>query len=199
MHEHYILFYINDFNKIVIELEESLNEVHCCYEASIALMHGNERFDMSSHSVRDFLADLKYFAQQLVDSKLQLHESIKQDIGFLLNEDLQYKPGLFTIQKNGRDSWVGYNYLLVMGYREAVWFYNAADNGIVCEVTPKFPFSYRNHLKDSEYIPYKQWIKDYKPCFTTQASLSYVREWIERCNTILAKIESNIQKWHADE
>ena len=199
MHEHYISFLIDDVDKIVIELEESVDKVHCCYEAPVVLIHDNKRFDLSSHSVRDFLTDLRCFAQQLMSNTLQLHKSITQeDIGFLFNEDLQYKPGLFIVQKNGRDSWIGYNYLLIMSYREAVWFYNAPDDAIMCEVTPRYPFSYRNYEKDPNYIPYKTWIKNYKPYFTTKASPHFIAEWITQSDTILKTIEENIQKWHED-
>lgn len=194
MSKHHISFLINDSNRLIIELEESLDNVHCCYEAPIILLHNNKKIDLSSHSIRDFVSDINYFAKQLTDNKLQLHESIIQDIGFLLNEDLQYKPGLFTIQKKGHDSWVGYAYLLVMGYKETVWFYNSPDSAIICEVTPKFPFSYKNYKKDLNYIPYKNWIKNYKPYFITHASSSFIQEWITQSENILKMIEENIRR-----
>jgi hypothetical protein len=196
MSNHYIQFRINNLNSIVIKLEESLEMVHCCYEAPIILIHEKKEITLSDHSVREFVQDLKYFAEQLVCNQLQLHESITKDPGFLLNEDLQYKPGLFTTQTDGYDSWIGYNYLLVMGSQKVVWFYNTSDGKIIYEVTPKFPFSYRNYAKDKNYIPYKTWIKNYKPYFITQASPHFIAEWITQSDTILKIIEKNIKRYH---
>jgi len=47
-------------------------------------------------------------------------------------------------------------------------------------------------MRDPGYIPYKEWIKSYKPYFTVQTSPLFIEDWIEQANAILEYIESNI-------
>ena len=189
-----LIFKINTTTKVVIEVEESLGEAHCCTEGLVALYYNDQKFDLSNHSVRECLQDFKYMAEKLLKKELQLHESITKDIGFLFNEELQYKPGLVQVQRGDSYIWVGYDYLLIMGYAMAVWLYNKNDGSVVCEASPKFPFSYRNVEKDKDYIPYNKWLKNYKPYFIEEASLDLIKEWISLAADSLVKIQQNIDR-----
>lgn len=187
-----IIFQINDATKIIITLDEGTEDAHCCTECSAALFCNNITFDLSTHSLRDCMQDFKYAAEKLIKNELRLHKSITEDIGFLLNEELQFKPGLFQVKRGDISLWVGYDYLLIMGYSSAVWLYNKNDGAIICEVSPKFPFSYRNSAKDEDYVPYKKWIKEYKPYCVIEASFESIKEWIPLAERILGQIQKNI-------
>ena len=187
-----IIFKINSVTKIVITLEEALEHAHCCTECSVTFSYNNIAFDLSIHSLRECMQDFKYAAEKLLKNELQLHKSITEDIGFLLNEELQFKSELFQVKRGGTSLWVGYDYLLVMGYHTVVWLYNKSNGTIICEVSPKFPFSYRNLAKDENYVPYKKWIKKYEPYCIIEASLELVREWVPLAEYILEQIQKNI-------
>jgi hypothetical protein len=187
-----IVFKINATTKIIITLDELLEHAHCCTECSVTLFYNDIAFDLSTHSLRDCLQDFKCAAGKLVKNELQLHESITEDIGFLLNEELQFKPGLFQVKRGDAFLWVGYDYLLIMGYSIAVWLYNKSDGTIICEVSPKFPFSYRNSAKDENYVPYNKWIKKYEPYCIIEASLETIREWVFLADRILGQIQKKI-------
>lgn len=187
-----IVFKINTTTKIIITLEEAPEHAHCCTECSVTLFYNNIAFDLSTHSLRECMQDFKYAAEKLVKNELQLHKSITEDIGFLLNEELQFKPGLFQVKRGDTSLWVGYDYLLIMGYGTAVWLYNKSDGTIIGELSPKFPFSYRNSAKDENYVPYKKWIKKYEPYCIIEASFELIREWIPLADRILEQIKKNI-------
>ncbi len=187
-----IVFEINSIAKIIITLQETLEYAHCCTECSVTLLYNDVSFDLSTHSLRECMQDFKYTAKKLIKNKLQLHQSITEDIGFLLNEELQFKPGLFQIKRKGVSLWIGYDYLLIMGYTAAVWLYNKSDGTIICEVSSKFPFSYRNLAKNENYVPYKKWIKKYEPYFIIKASFESINKWIPLAEHILKQIQKNI-------
>jgi hypothetical protein len=197
MSQHQLEFSINDTNKIIIDLAEPLGKVHCCYEVPILLIHENKTFDLGNYSVREYANDLKNIAKKIVANELQLHESITKDIGFLLNEALQYKSGLFEVPNGSSTWWVGYQYCLSMCGKVALWFYSDTPDGrIIFEATPIFPFSYRNYDKDPNYISYRKWMKTYKPYFIAEASMSCIKQWIGQANIILEQIEKNIAREH---
>jgi len=187
-----IIFKINSVATIIITLEEALEDAHCCTECTITFFCDNIAFDLSTHSLRECMQDFKYFSEKLVKNELQLHNSITQDIGFLLNEELQFKSGLFQAKRGEASLWVGYDYLLIMGYSAVVWLYNKSNGTIICEISSKFPFSYRNLAKDENYVPYRKWIKKYEPYCIIEASLDSIREWIFLAEHILKQIQKNI-------
>lgn len=187
-------FIINDNNKIVLFLEEALDELHCCSEASIQLFHNGKKFHETCYSVREYLITIKHIAENALNHKAQLHKSITQNIGFLLNEELQYKPGLYFTDQGKTSWWVGYEYCLSMAEKVGMWLYNDIHGGILFEATPIFPFTYRNYAKDPNYVPYKTWIKTYKPYFITEASAKSIQKWPILADAILIQIEENIQK-----
>ena len=192
MNKYNIIFPIDDVDKIIIGLEERLEKVHCCYDASITLLYGDRVFGAGRDSIREYLINLKNIAQKVVDNTLQLHASIEKDIGFLLNEELQYKPGLFQMKHADGEWWVGYQYCLSVGGKLGLWLYNDANGRIFFEATPVYPFSYRNSAKDKHYTPYNKWIRGYKPYFITEIPVNLVHQWLETAQSCLASIEHTI-------
>lgn len=93
-----IVFKLNEQEKIVIELEESLENVDSCYQGYMNFYRDNAilcRFSLDT--IRYYLATLQILLKSALVDKLQLHESITLDIGFLDNEDCQEKRTLFMM------------------------------------------------------------------------------------------------------
>jgi hypothetical protein len=187
-----IEFVINPTTKFIINLEEPLHAVHCCYDVSVTLIHEDRIFDaIKRETVDEIVNNFKCFAEEALRNELQLHESITQDLGLLFNEDCQFKPGLFQVPNPAGFWWVGNRYALTTANKLATWLYNDSQGTIIFEATPIFPFSYRNHKKDPNYVPYWKWIKTYKPYFITEASRECIESWITKANPILKQIEEN--------
>jgi len=132
---------------------------------------------------------LKNFLIAALDGKLQLHESISQDIGYLYNQELQNKSGLFFIQLDNRDFWIGRDYLLWAFEYMATWIYNAPNGDIVFAVTPLYQGSFLSTQKTM--MSYAKWMKTYKPHLMVILSRKIVQRWLAQTNSILEQIDKN--------
>jgi hypothetical protein len=183
------VFKVNNELKIIMVVEEPLNEIDCCAEAPIYLIQDDKRIILSKDSVRENMQVLSNVLRLALNSALLLHESIKEDIGYLLNEEFQDKPGLTYKKLENRDHWVGFIHLL-WSCDTATWIYNDKDGRIIIEFTPV----YGGHFKDDYPINYDQWLKNYKPYLITKISKETAKEWLIQAETILDLIENNIKK-----
>lgn len=194
MSEFKIIFPIDNDTKIIIGLEEPIEKTHCCYEASIALYYENSKFNGGHIALREYLLNIKNIAENVAQGKFKLHESLHNDVGFLLNEELQGKPGLHYVKTEESSWWIGYTYCLSLGGKLGMWLYNNQEGNSIFEATPIYPFSYRNYEKDPGYIPYKKWIKGYEPYCIIQTTPSQLEDWVRQANVILGYIEKNMHK-----
>jgi hypothetical protein len=197
-------FSLSKAEQIIIELEDSLEEVHCCYSAKIAFMQNKKKFFIGNDSVRHNLELLKGLLTKALKNKLKLHKSITTDIGYLDNEYLRLLynddpsiKSIFSYEKLGESKrWVGDKYHL-WGYgSRGVWIYNDIDGSIIFEVTPAYAggFAY-----PEKCIPYNKWIKKYKPYLIRIIPQEVAQQWLDQTNAILKQIEKNIKRLIAED
>jgi len=141
-----------------------------------------------------------------LENELSLDTSINEDIGFMYN---QYDYLFWTKDSIVVDDfvhelsettpvWVGMRYQLWMTKKYVTWLYNDNNGLIIFEVTPLYPFSYRNSSKEQDYITYKKWIKNYKSCLTRTISREVAQQWFEQANKIEIQIADNIERWQRE-
>lgn len=183
------VFKLSNALQIIMVVKEPLNEIHCCTEAPIYLIHGDKRIVLSKDSIRENMQVLSNVLKRALNDELRLHESIKKDIGYLLNEEFQGNAGLTYKKLEGRDHWVGFIHL-IWSYHIATWIYNDEEGKIIIEFTPV----YEGHFKDDHSINYAEWLKDYKPYLITKISKETAEEWLIQADSILEQIENNIKR-----
>ena len=82
MNKYAIVFTLNNTEKIVVELEGPLNEIHCCYSASIAFFQKKKRTFLVEDTVHETMRTLNICLKKALNKKLKLDKSITKDIGF---------------------------------------------------------------------------------------------------------------------
>src|SRR5437016_11155825 len=116
MNKNEIIFFLNENEKIVINLEDPLEEVHCCYEAPVAFIKNSKRYSLSQDAVFYNIKFMRSLLKKCLNKELKLHESIHENIGYLyaqysfywFDKEISQQLGLvFT-----GDSWVGFKHLL---------------------------------------------------------------------------------------
>lgn len=203
MRQNVITFYLNETEKIILHLDKPLKQIHCCSEASIYFIQGDQKYLLAKDSILFKLQSLKGILMEALDNRLLLHISINKDIGYMYNEHRQGKSG-FVYEMDPilqYDSWVGYKYLL-WGLQNIAWIYNNTAQEIIFEITPCFPgdatYQNPNEPLSAEEIAnshwYEQWIKDYKPILIRKIPRKIAQTWLKQTNDILNTIETNIRE-----
>lgn len=192
MNKFAITFKINASEKIMIEATDSIKEMSpCCYEVSFVFIKNSTRWVLWHDFINVGLQELKYHLEKTLNNEFKLHESINKDIGFLSNEESQGKQGFFYKKVENYNHWIGQNYALWSSDTQA-WLYNNDDGEIILEITPSYPWHY-NDPKDNEcFVPYEDWIKDYKPLLITKIPKEIAKKWLKQCDVTLQKLQKNI-------
>lgn len=141
------------------------------------------------------LVTLNNLLKRAIADKLQLHESINKDIGFLWNEVLQDKGEMFpAYQLGGIEHWVGEKYLLwsVPG-KYSTWLYQRGSE-IFLEITPVYPWHFSEPKPTDQYYSYEEFIKNYKPLAVVEISKETAQRWLQQIEALLKIIEQNDAK-----
>jgi hypothetical protein len=160
----------------------------------------------------DLLIGMKYagcmesFVEKLsnaVAGNLYLHPSIKNNLGYLWNEEFQQKSGLFYIPtEDGTSSyWVGLNYFLWGTQGDAnpyasTWLYNDEHGNIVLEVTEMYRWSMKEYDEKEgiSFVSYEEFMKDYKPILTKIIPQKITQQWLKQAGELYQIFYDNEQK-----
>ena len=187
-----ITFDIKKQEKITIEIEH-IREIHCCYELPIFFIKDNTKIILSIDSIRENMQIFKDQLNNTLSNNLQLHESLKgADIGFLYNQYLQKKPGLFYKKFEKVNYWIGINYIVWATNEYVTWLYNDEEASIILEITPAYPKK-KNVEQNKQMEPYSKWIKNYSPYLIRKISTETAQEWLAQIDSILKTIEENVR------
>jgi hypothetical protein len=204
MNNYEIKFVLNDNEKIVINLEEPFEVVHCCYQAPITFFFENQIYLLGDEVINYRIGIFSVLLERAIEGKLKLHKSITEDIGFLFNEYLYclYNEKLkdqtkfvYKKSKEGRSYWIGDSYNLW----SSEWIYNNKDGAIIFEVTPVYPYHFVDPTEEPNFVPYAEWIKDYKPFFIKKIPLEIAKKWLKQANDLLETIKENTARERAEQ
>lgn len=206
MNQYSITFPIKNTLSIVIDLEEPIENVHCCYHAPIVLLDNNQKTILSDTVVQDNVHSLQNLLMKVLNSSLKLHKSITKDIGYLENEyyDLHFNNmlkdnlDLFYKQLNGGDFWIGEDYKLWGCDSSSSWLYNDEQGNIIFEVTSVYPGRFGDSEKQNYAISYEKWLKNYMPQLITAIDRNIAQQWLEKVNHLSKQIEKNIKREHRE-
>lgn len=112
--------------------------------------------------------------KKLLNNTHQLDQSIIHDLGFEWNEF--YIDNLKS-NKCFDYHWLSNYHIGIRPYYNS-WLYNDKDGNIIFETTPFYPWHNVNKRTQPDRIPYKEWIKSYKPIVKTIIPKENFKQWI---------------------
>ena len=192
-----ISFEVNDDFKIKILLNYSLNEVFHFDDSKVFLEYEDKKILLCPYQpVKCILGDMRCHLNAAIENKLELHESIKEDIGYLSNKEMHAifrdkKSGLFMVKDDDYEHWVGDWYCLwSYSISAAIWIYNKG-NKIFFHVTPNYKWSSSNPKKWEDFISYRDFMNSYKPYFIIHIKKSDAKFLVKKLDALEKIIEAN--------
>jgi hypothetical protein len=195
-----VIFIINEKEKIVLKLQNSLDKVDCCSDGLVALVQQQQMSLLSNDVVLENIRTFAFLLQKALDNSLSLDLSIANDIGFIYNEycnflwskdrllsDNQFVYKNFDKNKN----WIGMRHHLWAGEDNVTWLYSDKNGSIILEVTPLYPYLHANPNEESHYVFYEEWIRNYKPYCMIIISRENALEWLLQATKIIEQIGAN--------
>lgn len=197
-----IVFVLAPQENIVVRLNESLEQVDCCYRADTYLFRDGQSAVLSTDSIFYDMSRLYDFLNKALHKQLLLHESLTQDIGYLCNEYYQNKTGFVVEELVGGLDWVGYKHHLWEAYSDGIrlmtWVYNNKKGIIIFEVTSCYPYLHCNPEIEQDYVAYDEWIKTYRPYFIHEIPTAIALEWLKQAEMVIKQIGDNIKRWEKE-
>lgn len=197
-----IIFLLNNVESILLEFQDPLVELDCCYEGMLIFVQKEDVLILSNDSIRDTMDIFARLLKKALCNELVLDESINNDIGFMYNQYNHYfwvensliKEMFVHVPLEKSSEWIGMRYLLW----ESSWIYNNKDGDIIFEVTPFYPYLHSDPAEEPRYVPYDLWIKDYKPRLIRVIPRAVAQEWLKQASIIKNQIEANIERWQKE-
>ena len=189
------VFKLHENEKFIIILEDDVQLIDCYFSGSIILNYNNQSYQIDGAStINIFLLTLQKLLKKSLRGDLLLHHSINFDIGYQSNQtinDSSFTAFKYTDQNNDT-YWIGQKYEL-SSYNYTAWIYNDDQNNIIFEVTPEYPRCI-DQENEIEVEDYQNWMKSYKPLLITIISQETAEQWLKQAETILEKINKNMEK-----
>jgi len=188
---------INNTKYLTLEMMGPVEEVYLFDDITIVYHDARKQYvlytkDFVCEALRGFESVLKL----ALNNQLTLHESIQEDIGFLWAEYLQRKENHIFIEEPLENSscWVGLNYHLFEYKEYDTWLYNK-DGEIYLKITPSYQWHFDEPQKNENFIPYEEFIKNYKPLVILKIDKEQAEEWLKIVSNLVAIAEKNYQLW----
>jgi len=207
MNTYYIVFALNDTERLFIELEEPFELLSCYCQIPMIFITNKQEYVLSNDIVPNGVEHIRSLLHKTLKNQLQLDSSITKDIGYLNNIMINYNcmqadediwqphPDLHYEDEEDCYSWVGYR-ICVSGYRDySTWLYNSKNGDIIFEITPFYPYLYEDDAKKIT-ISFDEWLKSYQPTRVRTISHELAQEWLQKIDYMLNYIE---KKWREAE
>lgn len=206
MNKNEIIFPLNSTEKMIFDFEDDLSDIDCCYEVSVFLDLGLQKINLANVFVYDAMQKLSNCLQLALKNELLLHESIKQDIGYVYNEYscnklLQDRSQFVEVCSSNKSFWVGYKYYVwstcLRDSSCVTWIYNDVNGDIVFEVTPLYIAC--DLEKKLSCVPYDEWIIRYQPYAIRKISKEMAQKWLDNIYYVMSQIDNNIARWQQED
>jgi hypothetical protein len=160
----------------------TIAELNCCDPAHIFLLKDEDKYPLYDHDMPLYHAVLEDFCEILVKAlagELKLNPIVQEDVGLAYNKykkaDRYGVPGVNRPENT--------DYLLYDHHRiwcsnsSSTWLYNDAAGSIIIEVAPNYRWDL--YEKRKQIIPYKRFIKNYKPIWKEVLSYDIALMWLK--------------------
>ena len=190
--------------KITSDYDFDFQYLYLCSDITVTFEFKNKQTlkigrDIAGEIFRSLILHL----EKAIDNKLQLHESLTQNLGYLYNEYFDDRPASMIVPtEDGPDThWVIYDYKLWFAYDKEnynvnTWLYNDIKGDIVLEVSKNYPWFYiqEGDIERPDFIYYEDFIKDYKPLLRSVISRDVAILWLQDAKKWLSIFSVNEKK-----
>jgi hypothetical protein len=202
-----LIFTLSEYESIEIKTEDNIdfNTVDfCCTEIQAHLFNIKvQQFCIGEETAGAFFIALIGNLKKAVTNNLQLHESLKQNLGLMYNQYCHEMPHqtpefIMAVTSDGTSKyWVGVDYKIWSTYNTTTpklttWLYNDHTGNIIFEVNPLYKWSFfPDDLQDPEFLTYDEFMKDYKPLIHRIIPRDVAIEWLEQAIKVYKGIFSS--------
>lgn len=183
-----------------------------CYDEVEFFLQTDEKkiflcWDQIAGAVFGFYSKLK----KVIENKLFLHSSITKDLGYMWqhylaldscvpDEQSTYQPDdalkFIEIKKEQTNFWIGEKHQVLSPiYKHTktgiLWLYNDLQGNIFIEVSPHYKWHFIDPEPGDGFIPFSEFMKDYKPILKTIISKEQAQQWLKQTEDFLNIVEKN--------
>jgi len=180
--------------KIIPDDDINFNEMNMCCDEVKAYFINEYKLRVGQDVAGDFFESFIRKLKKAINNKLQLHESLIKNLGFMQNEyyhePSRDKPCFIKILSKSGESkfWVGLNYQIWETFADAnpyvsTWLYNDDDENIIFEVTKNYKWHFtilEGVSEDPEFETYEEFMKKYKPLIHRVIPRDVAIEWLKQ-------------------
>lgn len=178
---------INKNEYITIKIPNKSTEDINGYEIATGIYHTNDHRKLSILS-RVFDIEIE-ISKLIAHLKHVLNNELEINLKILPNIGLEWNTWLYTLKK-ARDPWEGKPYLCFSG-RDGETFIYTIDGTIYLEIVPTYPWLFGDKPKGMRKIPFKKFLKNYKPCIRTTITRETAEEWLAIAESLRNIIKQN--------
>jgi len=192
----FIIFKINETQSLIIKnLCADGDHLYRYDPIEIIFKDKNTTFIISEHDhLMPSTEDLFYNLKDAIKNKLVLLKSIKADLGYLWNQDLNYRNIVPPEKRKNEKRWKGTRYLMWESNEFDTWMFSQ-NNSIYLEITPAYPWQFSEPEKSEKFIPFDEWIKNYKPLALIEIDKTTAQQWLEQTKLLMQEIEKSDEKY----
>jgi hypothetical protein len=193
-----VIFELSDTAQLVFESFDQILRLNVGDSVRVIYKDKNCSYLVEDDCIQSVLDIFCTLLDQSLRNALLLDDSILNDIGYVWNKELRGDDGLRYEKMEGRDYWVGLRNALwsTPGDVEpnlTTWLYNDKNGAIVLEITPNYPWHFRDSEPNEKFISYQEFMRGYKPYLKKNIAKDVAEKWLEQAKQILMIIKSNEQ------
>jgi hypothetical protein len=158
--------------------------LHVFDEVEVEYIHNNKTVILAKDIVRYIIDSFSISLEKSLKNELPLHESCTiGKVGYCFSQKrymnkLEEKDDIFS------QYWVWSSPNNVQ-----TWLYNVGSK-MYLEISPTYPWLFSDPDEDESYVPFDEYMKNYKPIVIIELQESLVLAWINQCHKILQTIET---------
>lgn len=207
MHPFDIVFKLNETEKLIVDLEKPFEQLPCYCQTTVSFYEGVTEYILTLDD--DLESSMSRFSESLaqaLNGELSLHDSLREDIGYLHNEYLKYalndNEDEWQLNPNlvyEDETWVGFHYQIWSCRQWAAWIYNDKQGEIIFEITSRYPGFFVNDGGLVVMPSYEEWIQTYQPTITRVIPKDIALQWLKQASQILVYIKKQFDKFAIQE
>lgn len=181
----------SEFIKIITKNNNDFSEADlCCTELLVYFINEHKQILVGQQSLSEIFEPFITCFKKAIGGNLQLHESLKRNLGFMQNQYYQDKTGFIRVPTSNGSStyWVGFDYEICSAVDDvnlhvSTWLYNDTSGNIILEITKDYPWHFillDGEPEDLDFVTYDEFMKDYKPLIHRVIPRDVAIAWLEQ-------------------
>ena len=159
-----------------------VKSLHMCDQITIAFQQADKQTELAKNMFAILFEAFQEVLTNVVNNQLVLPKEYEVGkVGYAFN--------ICVENENGSDNCF-YSIPSAFCNNESTktWLYNK-NNKFYLEISPLYPWLYRDPSSHEEYFSFQEYIKTYTPLAVYEISSDKAREWLAQCNTILENVD----------